>query len=215
MISRVVVAALAFTGLGAAQNLAPAVPVKKSWHTIKKGEAFVPMTVEERGRFLLYRVVLSPGTPARVAFQAALDQRADKPAAWGQGFDAYGRRFLNRWAHTAVRNSIESGSAAALGYEQRYIQCNCSGVLRRTGHALAMNFVTYNHNGHWAPNIPRLGSTVAAEYIALSWLPPGERTAREATRGLGLQFATGSLTNVWREFSPPLMHRVRSKLTGH
>lgn len=205
-----VVVALAFAGLGAAQNLVPAALPKK-WNTIRKGEAFVPMTAEERERFLLRRVFLRPGAPLRAAFQAALDQRANKPAAWGQGFDAYGQRFLSRWGQSAIRNGIESATAAALGYEQRYIQCNCDGVMRRTGHALAMNFITYNHDGHWVPNLPRMGSTIAAGYIRLSWLPPGEKTALQATRGLGLQFATGSLTNVWREFSPPLVRRVKHK----
>ena len=189
--------------------------VKKSWQTIRKEEAFVPMTGGERAHFLLRRVVLSPGAPARAAFLAALDQRDNDPAAWGQGFDAYSRRFANRWARTAVRNTIESGAAAALGYEQRYIQCKCDGTMRRFGHAISMHFVTYNRHGHWVPNIPRVGSTIAAEYIGLSWLPPGERTARQATRGLALNLGVGGFANVWREFSPPLMRKLKSKLPGH
>ncbi len=196
--------------------VAPTAPVvKKSWQTIRKDEAYIPMTGEERARFLLRRVVLSPGAPARAVFLAALDQRANDPAAWGQGFDAYSRRFANRWARTAVRNTIESGAAAALGYDQRYIQCKCDGGMRRFGHAMAMHFVTYNRNGHWVPNIPRVGSAIGAEYIGLSWLPPGERTARQATRGLALNLAVGGFANVWREFSPPLLRKVKSKLPGH
>ena len=203
----------------AQQPPSPAVPsaapiVKKSWQTVRKDEAFAPMTGEERAHFLLRRVVLSPGAPARALFLGALDQRANEPAAWGQGFDAYSRRFANRWARTAVRNTIESGAAAALGYEQRYIQCKCDGAMRRLGHAMSMHFVTYDRHGHWVPNIPRMGSTIAAEYIGLTWLPPGERTARQATRGLALNLAVGGFANVWREFSPPLMRKLKSKLPG-
>ena len=56
----------------AQQPPSPAVPsaapiVKKSWQTVRKDEAFAPMTGEERAHFLLRRVVLSPGAPARAA----------------------------------------------------------------------------------------------------------------------------------------------------
>lgn len=187
-------------------------PVKKSWNTIYRGQPYKPMTPEERAQFLLRRVVLSPGAPARAAFLAAFDQRDNDPPGWGQGWDAYGRRVANRWARTAIRNSMETGIAAALGHEQRYIQCNCDGVLRRTAHAIAMNFVTYDKHGNWAPHYSRIGSTVATEYIGLTWLPSGTRTASEATRDLGLLLVTGSLFNIWREFSPPLMRKVKNKI---
>lgn len=107
---------------------------------------------------------------------------------------------------------MESGAAAALGYEQRYIQCNCDGTLRRTAHAMAMNFITYDRRGRWVPNIPRVGSTIAAEYISRGWLPDERRTAAQNVQELSLQLATGSLVNVWREFSPPLIRRIKSKL---
>ncbi|MCC6537489.1 MAG: hypothetical protein IT162_08075 [Bryobacterales bacterium] len=187
-------------------------PTRKSWNTINRVDPYTPMTAEERLHFFLRRAVTSPGAPARAAFLAAFDQHANDPEGWGQGWDAYGKRVGNRLARSAVRNAIETSSALALGYDQRYIMCNCDGALRRTGHALAMNFVTFNRRGEWVPNIPRVGSTVAAEYIGLTWLPPGTRTAGEATRGLALNLLTGSLTNVWREFSPPLVRQLKARL---
>ena len=199
-----------------AEPSAPTVPVvKKSWSRIKKGEPFVPMTGDERVQFLMRRLVLKPGAPLRAAFQAAMDQRANRQPAWGQGFDAYTQRFASRWGYSAVRNTIDSASAAALGYELRYMHCNCDGIARRTGHALAMYFVTLDRHGHRVPNIPRLGSTIAAQYIGLSWLPPGDRTAADITRGLPLKLLVGSSVNVWREFSPQVMRKLKSKLPGH
>lgn len=189
----------------------PQVPVPKSSSSIVRGDPYKPMTAGERLQFFIRRAATSPGTPVRAAFLAAFDQHANDPEGWGQGWDAYGKRVGNRMARSAVRNGIETASAAALGFEQRYILCNCDGVLRRTGHALAMNFVTYDRHGHWVPNMPRVGSTIAAEYIGLTWLPPGTRTASQATRGLALNLFTGSLTNVWREFSPPLVRQLKAK----
>ncbi len=207
------VAALLGCCIALAQEPAqPLVPARKSSTTIKRGDPYTPMTAEERLQVFLRRAVTSPGTPARAAFLAVFDQHANDPEGWGQGWDAYGRRFGNRMARSAVRNGIESASAAALGFDQRYVLCNCDGVLRRTGHALAMNFVTYNRHGHWVPNVPRVGSTIAAEYIGLTWLPPGTRTTGEATRGLALNLLTGSLTNIWREFSPPMMRQLKTRL---
>jgi hypothetical protein len=205
-----------FACLCAAQTLPQAVspnsPAKKSWQTIQRGEKFVPMTGEERLQFLLRRAVLSGGTPARALILAAVDQKQNDPVGWGQGWDAYGRRVGSRWVRSGIRNTIESGAAAALGYEQRYIQCDCDGVLRRSLHAFAMNFVTYNREGKWVPNVPRVGSTIATEYIYLSWLPEGARSAHDATRGLGYSLATGAASNLWREFSPPLMRKLKKKI---
>lgn len=181
----------------------------RSWNTIRKGEAFVPMTGSDRIHFLWRRTIASPGVPARAMFQAAFDQKANWPEKWGQGWDAYGQRVLFHMGRSGARNLIESGAAAALGYDQRYVRCNCEGVLRRTGHALAMSFVTYDRNGHWAPNVPRIGSTVAVEYLVLPMLPDGTRTSREVTRGLGLHVASGSIVNIWREFSPDLRRRLK------
>lgn len=191
---------------------AAAAPVpRKSWNTIRRGQVFEPMTGNDRLQFLLRRTVASPGVAGRAIYQAAFDQKANWPEKWGQGWDAFGHRMLFHMARSGVRNVMESGAAAALGYDQRYIRCNCDGVLRRTGHALAMSFVTYNRNGDWVPNIPRISSTVAVEYMMLPLLPDGTRTSGYVSRRLGLYVGTGSLINVWREFSPDIRKRLKRK----
>lgn len=210
-------------GQALAQNSAPlpadpaaaaAVPTaipKKSWNTIRKGQPFEPMTGQERLHFLWRRTVASPGVPGRAMYQAAFDQKANWPEKWGQGWDAYGKRVFFHMARSGARNVMESGAAAALGYEQRYIRCNCEGVLRRSGHALATSFVTYNRNGHWVPNLPRMGSTVAVEYLVLPFLPDGTRTSGHVSRRLGLYVGTGAFVNIWREFSPDVLKILKRK----
>jgi len=170
------------------------------------------MTGSERAMFLTRSVVWSPAPPIRAVFLAAVDQADDDIPAWGQGASGFGKRVANQWGRSAVRSGIESASAAALRYDQRYIHCNCDGLSRRALHALAMNFVTYNRNGKWVPHLPRVGGAVAAQYISLAWLPPNSQTAKEATRGLVSQLAFASVLNVWREFSPPLVRKLKSKL---
>ena len=194
------------------QAVSPNSPAKKSWNTIYRGQPYVPLTGQERAQFLLRRAVLSPGTPIRVALFAGIDQLQNDPAGWGQGWDAYGQRIGSRWLRSSIRTTMETGASAALGYEQRYIQCNCDGILRRSAHAFAMHFVTYDRHGKWVPHIPRIGSAIATEYIYLSWLPEGARSAHDATRGLAYNFAAGAAVNIWREFSPPLMRKVKKKI---
>ena len=193
---------------------APPLAGGKIWSTIQRGEKFVPMTGGERLNFLARSAVFSPLVPVRAIFTGAFDQLSNEPEAWGQGWDAYGRRVGNRWARNGVRNGIESASAAVLGFEQRYIQCDCDGAVRRARHALAMNFVTYDRRGRWVPNVPRVGSTIASEFIGRSWLPPETRSAGKTFTELGLQILTGSLVNVWKEFSPSYLRRLKKKLPG-
>ena len=193
---------------------APPPAGEKIWSTIQRGEKFVPMTGKERVNFLARSAIFSPLVPTRAILTGAFDQWTNEPEAWGQGWDAYGRRVADRWAQNGVRNGIESASAAALGFEQRYIQCHCDGAWRRAGHALSMNFVTYNRRGRWVPNVPRVGSTIASEFIARSWQPPEIRSTGKNLTEVGVQFLTGSLVNVWNEFSPSYLRRVKKKLTG-
>jgi hypothetical protein len=101
-----------------------------------------------------------------------------------------------------MQDGIEAAGSAAMGLEARYIFCECKGGAARAGHAVLMNFITYNSKGRYAPHIPRIGGAFAAEFIGNQWLPPNERKVSTALAGIGLQIGIMAGVNLVREFSP-------------
>ena len=55
--------------------------------------------------------------------------------------------------NTVSQNTIEYGVAAALGEDNTYYRCKCTGFWRRTGHAFASPLVARNNAGHKRPSI--------------------------------------------------------------
>jgi len=161
-----------------------------------------PLTGEERWRIYWRTTYASPGTFFRAAGPALGDHLNDRPDVWPQGMDGYSRRFANRFARFALQDSLSHASSAALGYDVRYVRCECTGFFPRFGHALKWNFLTLDRNGRTVLNTPRIGSAFAAEFIGNAWMPEGFRTNAEAFRGVGIQLGVGALFNTIREFAP-------------
>ncbi len=161
-----------------------------------------PLTGEERWRIYWRTTYASPGTFFRAAGPALGDHLNDRPEVWPQGMEGYSRRFANRFARFALQDSLSHASSAALGYDVRYVRCECTGFFPRFGHALKWNFLTLDRNGRTVLNTPRIGSAFAAEFIGNAWMPEGYRTNAEAFRGVGIQLGVGALFNTIREFAP-------------
>jgi hypothetical protein len=188
-----------------AQPPQPQQTVMKDWgryfRTVERA-GYRPPTAAERWEIYWRTTYASPGTFFRAAGPALGDHMNDRPEVWPQGMAGYSRRFANRFARFALQDSLNHASAAALGYEVRYVRCGCDGAMRRLGHALLWNFLTLDRNGRTVVNAPRIGTAFAAEFIGNAWMPAGYRTREEAFRGVGIQLGVGAMFNVIREFAP-------------
>jgi hypothetical protein len=195
--------------------LAFAVPVMHAGERVAsatvKDWSYRPLTGSERWDLYWRGSFANPGVFFASAGPALGAQMSNEPTEWGQGMKGYGRRLANRWGQMTVQNSVEAATAAALGHEVRYVRSSKSGFLPRAGHALAMNFVTYDSTGALTPHVARLGGAFTAAYVANSWLPKGDRSAGETARSAGMQIGISSLFNLVREFSPEIKRAFRRK----
>jgi hypothetical protein len=95
-------------------------------------------------RFKLYirQTYTGFGIYIKTTLFAVHDQVHGTYPEWGDGFDAFAKRFGTRQAEFIIQNSVISLGDGLLGWEPRYDRCRCDGFWPRTRHAIVRNFVT-------------------------------------------------------------------------
>lgn len=172
------------------------------WGTVITRDQFKPLTGNERWGLYWRQSYWRPGAFFSNAGPALGAHLNNEPPQWGQGMEGYSKRFANRFARSAIRDSVSAGGSAALGYDVRYVKCDCKGFLPRVGHSIAWNFLTLNRKGETVFNIPRVGGFFAGEFIGNTWMPAGYNSASDAMRSGAIQLGFTSVFNVFREFGP-------------
>lgn len=169
-----------------------------------------PAESSTRLRLFLDDTLLSPTLGARVAFSAALDQRANAPRSWDEGASGFGKRVAARAALTLSQSGLQHGTAALMKLDPRgdQMRCACTHPLRRTAHALARTFVTRDARGRSVPNAPLFAGAFGGAMLARTWYPRTDGPGREAVRVASLTIVAQAGTNVFREFAPELKRLV-------
>lgn len=165
-------------------------------------DQFQPLTGKQRWGLYWHQSYWGRGAMISNAGRAVGAKLKNEPTEWGEGLEGYSKRFANRFARSAVRDSISAAGSAALGYDVRYVKCDCKGIFPRIGHSIAWNFLTLDRHGNTVLNVPRIGGTFASEFIGNTWMPAGYHTAGDAMRSGSMQLGLRSLFNVAREFVP-------------
>jgi hypothetical protein len=164
------------------------------------------LTASERlGHYLVG--AFGPEAIVRAAAAAGISQWNGTPREWGQGAEAYGDRLGSALAEHIIRETMESGAAALLHEDDRYLPSVDTGFGKRVKHAVFSAFIAYNDAGRERLALARLGSAVGASFISRSWQPPSENTAGDAADNFGLTMAVDIGWNVFREFCPKGLRR--------
>lgn len=168
--------------------------------------SYTPLTGSERWRRYWNETFLSPGLYFASLGAASGSQLGNDPPEWKQGIAGYGCRSLSLFGSFTTQTTIHEASAAALGYEPRYIRCQCAGALRRTGHAIKWSLLTKNQEGRTRIDIPTLAGAYGSGMISMYWYPQrfspltdGVRTGHQK-----VGFVMG--IHVIQEFGPELKH---------
>jgi hypothetical protein len=166
-----------------------------------------PLTAEQKAaRALRNTIGLKP--VANRALLAGINQWMDHPEEWGQGWDAYGKRFASRYMRLAVRNAVQLGADVAFKTDPRYDLCNCSGFLARTGHAWKRVLVARKDSGGETIAISRLAGAYVTPMITDQWYPERLNTWGHKLDS-GSQFLMWrGVTNMIREFWPEISRKV-------
>ncbi len=105
------------------------------------------------------------------AFAAGINQVYNTPPEWGQGAEAYGKRFGSNFAIAAV--TTRYGLAEAFHEDTIYYNCECKGVLPRLKHAMISTLTARRGtDGHAIFSFPALVAPYAGTMTAVyGWYP--------------------------------------------
>ncbi len=186
-----------------------------SWLTgvyVEKGHTMLPLTLLQRRELYLEQTLATPGAYMKRMFAAGIDQAGGAPEEWGGGMPGYGKRFASREGQFISANSLAALGNAALRYEPRYDQCQCSGFWARTRHAIMRNFLTYNHSEEQLrPQLGLYGGAFGGGLISSTWKPQPRNAFAEGGRAMLGQAAYGTLLNFFTEFANDINRKIGAK----
>ena len=140
-------------------------------------------------------------------FQASWYTAVNSPEEWGQSWNGFGKRFLQREVDVTMSNAIEAGFGAMWGEDPRYIPSGRHGIMSRARYALKTAFVAQRPDGRLAPAWGRYAGNTLNNLIENTWLPPSQTTAGETALRCSLGFLSRMGGNLWSEFWPDARRR--------
>ena len=169
-----------------------------------------PSELTEKKRFHLY--LLSAGGPIPIlgeAIGAGVSQWRNTPEEWGQGWNAYGKRFGSNLAYNGVRQTITYGTSFVFHEDNRYFASHKHGFWARTGYAALSTVVARHPDGSRAFSVSSVTGIVGASAISSVWGPPRWHDVDSIAGNAGISFLTTAGFNVVREFLPDILRRHR------
>jgi len=162
------------------------------------------------------------------AFLSALSQAQDSEPGYGQGWEAYGKRFGTAAADGIIENFMTAAVLPSLLHQDpRFYQSGKGGFLRRSEYAVSRIFVTRTDSGHSQFNYSEIvGSAMSAGISTFSYHPKStylstptnphkfvgsDRTLVNAADVWGSQVAYDTITIVVKEFWPDIHRKLAKK----
>ena len=162
-------------------------------------------------KFLLAAdVTIAPSALIVTAVGAAISQANDSWPGYGQGWEAYGKRYGATMALNASTNVFGVFLLpSVLHHDPRYFPLAHASFGQHVGHALKRMVVTPTDAGGQAVNISGLLGPLGAEGLSNTYLPDAERTTGKTFKRYGIQMAVIAGGNVLKEFWPAIFKTLR------
>jgi hypothetical protein len=186
--------------------------LKVSWlygAYIPKDAPLTPLTGSQRFHLYLKQNFTTPGIYLKTSFFVLRDQARGEPPEW-EGASGFGKRVASNYGLYAIQNSFSALGNGLMGYEPRYDRCKCEGLGPRTRHALTRNFVTYNRNLAYRPQVPLYVAAFGAGAVSAQWRP-NISNWEAAYRAAASQAVFGVMFNWIGEFAPEISRTLRRK----
>jgi hypothetical protein len=185
------------------EQVSPAKPVT--------ADEYVPITPAQRVHWIVDGTVGPQSLfiigPLATAWQTAWHI----PEEWGRGWSGIGKRYAQREADVAISNTIEAGLGALWGEEPRYIPSARKGIWPRARYALKTSVLAQDRDGRLRPAWARYAGNTLNNVIENAWLPPSQTTAAQTAMRSGMGIVTRIGGNLWGEFWPDVVRRLKKK----
>jgi hypothetical protein len=135
---------------------------------------------------------------------AAYMQVIDSPSEWKGTTNGFALRLGSSYGSSVIQNSVHESMAGIAGTDPRYFPCACTGLVRRSGHALKMTFLTYNRSGHQTLDIPQLSGAYGSSMISTMWYPDRYSPLVQGVQSGHIEVGIIGAKHIVQEFSPEL-----------
>src|SRR6266404_995527 len=153
---------------------------------------------------------VAPSALIVTAMSAGITQARNSWPGYGQGWNAYGKRFGATLALNASTDMFGTFLLpSVLHHDPRYFILAHGTFSQKIGHALKSVLVTHTDSRERAPNISGILGPLGAEGLANTYLPDAERTAGQTFERFGIQMAVIAGANVAKEFWPAIFKTLR------
>lgn len=168
--------------------------------------AWQPLSGDERWTNFWNTTVSDPTFFGAALASAGYSQITKDPPEWQHGASGFGRRTASWLAIYGIQATIHQGGEAILGYDPRYLACDCNGFFHRTAHAIKWTFLTKNASGQTRLDLPVIAGTYGAGMLSTYWYPARFQPLSDGVRTGNQQMALSIGLNFLREFEPDFKH---------
>ena len=158
---------------------------------------------------------IAPSTISGAALGSAVSQAADSPQGFGQGWDAYGKRFGASMARHASSDFFGTFVlASALHQDPRFFPLLNPTFGRSAKYAISRVFVTRSDNGRNVANWSQLVGMLLSESLANAYWPEQDRTAGQTFSRFGIGLGTRAASNMFRNYWPSIFKNLERVTPG-
>lgn len=153
---------------------------------------------------------ISPSVLAESTLSSAISQATNSPEGWGQGWDAYAKRFGSSMARRASSEFFGTFMLASmLGQDPRFFPEENPTFSSSVKYSLERIVVTRDDEGRDVANWSGLLGPLMAEGLANAYWPEEERTAGQTFKRYGFDIAGRVGTNMLRNYWPVFFKKLR------
>ena len=187
--------------------------VLPNYGTVENANALPPLSTGQKFRIATASVFDWGAYPFNGAL-SAIAQARNNPKEWGQGWDAYGKRFGANFADNSIGTYMTVAVFPSLFREDpRYYQMGKGGFWRRSYHAVNRLFVTRTDSGATHFNYSESIGNAAAAALSNLYHVPSDRTASRNATTFAFLIVYDGLANGMKEFWPDIRRKVFRKNT--
>ncbi len=185
--------------------------VLPNYGTVENANELPPLTTSQKFR-LATAGVFDWGAYPFNGVLSAIAQAKNDPKAWGQGWDAYGKRYGASFADNSIGTYMTTAIFPSLLHEDpRYYQLGKGRFVHRAYHGINRLFVTRTDSGHDHFNYSESIGNAAAAAISNIYHVPDDRTASRNATTFAFLILYDGLSNELKEFWPDIRRKVFHK----
>ena len=152
---------------------------------------------------------ISVHTILYVGIGSAISQADNSPTGFGQGWDAYGKRFGSGMARNTSAEFFGTFLlSSAMHYDPRFFPDRNPSFGQAVGHSLKRIFITHRDSGGEVVDLPGLTGPLLAEGLANVYWPDRNRTVGDTFMRYGIDIAAQAGGNLLREYWPVVYHKL-------